>query len=319
MKKIFVVFALFVISVSVFAQQESRFTHNMFAYDYANPGYVGSDEMGHSSIIWRNQNLGFKSEDGESLGSNIFMGTVGVPIKRINSGLGFSVYQHQFGFENILKFKLSYSYQFKLGDGKLGAGLYLGGDQIGFNGDFKPKDQNDPVIQEIKNAKDFLIFDMGLGVYYKVGRGYFGLSTINLTQAKLKTETENYKYAVRHYYLFGGYEYQTSNPSLKLKPSVFVRSSGASANFASINLLGEYNNFIYGGIVYSTNNDVSLLVGAEFKNGSKLDGIRLGASYDLITNSLRRYTSGSFELSVGYAFLMNVEKVSKTYKSVRFL
>lgn len=307
------------VSFCVSAQQESRITHNMFSYDYVNPGHFGSSDMGQSSVIWRNQNLGFKNQEGESLGSNIFVGSVGIPLKKISSGAGFSIYKHEFGFEKQLKFKLSYSYQFKLGGGKLGTGLYLGGNQIGFDADFNAKHPNDPVLQDIKNAKNFLIFDMGLGVHYKVERAYFGLSAINLTQSKLNTDNDSYKYLVRHYYLFGGYEYQTSNPALKLKPSVFVRSSGTSANFASINLLGEYNNFVYGGIIYSTNNDVSLMLGAEFKNGSKLDGIRLGGSYDIITNSLRKYAYGSFELTIGYAFLMNVEKVAKTYKSVRFL
>lgn len=310
----------FFILTEIYAQQESRFTHSMFSYGYVNPGWVGSSDMGNGSFILREQNMGFKSSEGESLAPQSALFNFSMPLKKINSGVGANIYTHENGFERLLKFRASYAYQAKLGDGKVGIGAYLGGANFGFDfSSLKAKDETDPFLTKIKVKDNYNVFDLGLGVNYKVQRAYFGFSCASLTQTKLKTENDQFSYIARHLYLYGGYEYQTSNPLLKFTPSVFIRSTGISANMMSLNFLAEYNSLLFGGVVYNTNNDISGIFGVEFKNGSKFDGIRASIAYDLVTNSMRKYSNGSMEVSVGYSFLVNVEKASKTYKSVRFL
>ncbi len=319
MKRGIFIIVLLITLCNVNAQQESRYTHNMFTYNFVNPGSVGSSELGDASILLRQQNWGFKSSDGEDMSPQAGIANFSMPVKRFNSGIGLCISTYQYGFENDLEPKLSYSYQAKLGDGKLGVGVSLSFLSIGFNKDMLNAKDKDPYLDGIMATENYNLFNMGFGAHYKVDRAYFGLSSTRINQPKLSGESQKYIYTARHFYLYGGYVYPTNMTGLVLKPSVFIRSTGASATMAHLNFLGEYNNFFYGGIVYATNNDVSILAGIEFKDGSKLDGMRAGISYDAFTNEMRHYAKGSFEVTVGYSFSLSVEKSTKSYKSVRFL
>lgn len=303
------------------AQQESRFTHSMFTYNYVNPGSVGSSDLGDASFLYRNQNYGFKATDGSKMSPQAMIANFSMPVKRFNSGIGVSLYSYTQGLEADKEGKLSYAYQAKIGDGKLGIGVAVSILQVGFDfGLLNAEDEeNDVYLQGIMATKNYNLINAGFGAHYKVDRAYFGLSATRINQPKLKGNSQDYKYSSRHFYMYGGYVYPTNINGVTLKPSVFIRSTGASATLASLNFIGEYNNLFFGGLVYSTNNDISALLGLEFKDGSKLDGMRASLSGDLFTNKLGRYSKGSFEFSVGYAFSMNVEKSIKTYKSVRFL
>ena len=320
MKSLLLIFVFFVSFYVVKAQQESRFTHSMFTYNYVNPGSVGSSDLGDASILVKEQNLGFKTTDGKSLSPQSVIANFSMPVTRFNSGIGLCVYNSSDGFEKDLEPKLSYAYQAKIGDGKLGIGASISYLQVGFDYDLlRAEDENDVYLQGIKATDKYKLISCGFGAHYKVDRAYFGLSATRINQPKLKGNSQDFNYTSRHYYLYGGYVYPTNITGFTLKPSVFIRSTGASASLASLNFIGEYNNLFFGGFVYSTNNDISALLGIEFKDGSKLDGMRASASYDLFTNKLKQYSKGTLEFSVGYAFSMNVEKSIKTYKSVRFL
>lgn len=320
MKRLLFIFVLLGCIVRMNAQQESRYTHSMFTYNSINPGSVGSSELGDASLIGRQQNWGFKSSDGESMSPQSAVVNFSMPVKRFSSGIGFSISTYQYGFESDITPKLSYSYQLKLGDGKLGFGMSAGLIFLGFDKEkLRPEDENDVYLQGIMATPDYMMLDIGCGVHYKVDRAYFGVSSTRLNQPKLKADTQDYRYTSRHFYIYSGYTYPTNITGLILKPSVFVRSTGVSATSGSFNFVGEYNNLFYGGLIYSTNNDISVLGGIEFKDGSKFDGMRVGASYDIFTNSMRQYSKGSFEVMIGYSFSMSVEKSTKSYKSVRFL
>ena len=49
------------------------------------------------------------------------------------------------------------------------------------------------------------------------------------------------------------------------------------------------------------------------------NGISVGYGYDLGLSKLRTYHSGSHEVVVGYTFNVDIEKRTKSYKSVRIL
>ncbi len=320
MKRLLLIFVLLTSCYVANAQQESRFTHSMFTYNYVNPGSVGNSELGDASILIRQQNTGFKATDGKNLSPHSGIVNFSMPVKRFNSGIGLCIYSYDQGFENDLEFKLNYAYQAKIGDGKLGIGASISFLQIAFDKDLlHAEDENDVYLHGIMATEKYNLINAGFGAHYRIDRAYFGLSATRINQPKLKGDTQNYKYSSRHYYMYGGYVYPTNISGLTLKPSVFIRSTGASASSASLNAIGEYNNLFFGGFVYSTNNDISGLLGIEFKNGSKFDGMRASASFDLFTNKMKQYSPGSFEFNIGYAFSMNVEKTTKTYKSVRFL
>jgi hypothetical protein len=104
-------------------------------------------------------------------------------------------------------------------------------------------------------------------------------------------------------------------PSLQYKGQL-GKPITISASQINFNSLVEYNKFLVFGLSYCTSNDISFIAGATIRNGSKLDGMRFVASWDIITSKLRKT---SLELTIGYNFNMTMQKTVKTYKSVRFL
>ena len=59
---------------------------------------------------------------------------------------------------------------------------------------------------------------------------------------------------------------------------------------------------------------VGAVVGMRF-----LDDLIVGYSYDYPTSSIRKFTSGSHEIILGYSFGLGKEQHPEYYKSVRFL
>ena len=59
-KKIFLFFYSFFLSLGRFAQQDAMFSHYMFNLQSINPAYVGSREVLNVMTVHRSQWLGFK-------------------------------------------------------------------------------------------------------------------------------------------------------------------------------------------------------------------------------------------------------------------
>jgi type IX secretion system PorP/SprF family membrane protein len=324
MKKTAAAFCFALASHFVSAQQEAPISHTVYSYSFYNPAHTGSSKFGEASILNRQHNLGFKSFEGYNLTSSGWLATFGMPLKRFNSGIGINVYTHDYGLETKIKPKLNYSYQAKIGEGQLGLGLYAGFIQTNFDTDkLNPKDKEDDIYLKLKNESGFFSPDFGFGAHYQVGRSYLGLSTTGIAQTRFKYKSdENSKglrHTARHFYMYGGYKYQTSNPMIRLSPSVFAQTSGAAATLITLNVMADYADLFYAGLAYSTSHNASFLFGVDLRNGSKLDGMRVGVSYDLILGQMRGHSNGSFELAAGYSFTLDVEKSTKKYKSVRFL
>ena len=73
------------------------------------------------------------------------------------------------------------------------------------------------------------------------------------------------------------------------------------------------------GISYTSSQDISLNIGAQFKDGTKLDGLKAIFSYDIVTSKLGGESAGNLEFMLSYDFNLFIEKENKIYKSVRFL
>lgn len=306
--------------------QDARTSLSMFSQPVYNPAFVGNSDYGDAFIGMRNQYMDFEDENGNTIGPNILSGAVNAPLKNLNSGLGLSIVQDQIGFETTMDIALAYAYQIKVSEGKLGLGVNLG--MLNYKFDISNElypggSTTDTYITKLKeDNKNSWKFNSGIGVYYSRSDLYFGASVKNLNEPKLEISSAgdySGEYKKRHYYITGGYYYQTSNPNLAFMPSVMFKTVGKSASQLNLDLFAEYNRFLIGGVSYTTGNDISAVLGVKIRNGSKLDGMRAVFAYDIVTSQLSGYQSGTFEFQVGYAFNLSVEKTAQTYKSVRFL
>jgi len=323
---------LLVCCTGVFAQQDQRSSLAMYCQAITNPAVAGSSEQADLYALARQSLLTFKDANGNSVGNASYTAAFVLPFKKINSGVGLSAQQETNGlFETNLNISLMYAYQFQIGEGKLG---------VGGSGTFKKYKYDfskavypsgigsssgggqDDYIDQLGKIKSNTI-GVGAGVYYKINELYFGVSVTNVNSPKFKLESAKAKYFIPHSYITAGYTLNTNNPSFTLYPSMVFKSALSNTSLAgsqlNLNLIVEYHKFLLFGLEYTTSNDITAIAGVNFKDGSKFDGVRFVASWDVVTSKLRSYTIGNLEFTLGYTFNMAIEKTAKTYKSVRFL
>lgn len=322
------------INLSVFAQQKSRNTLNMYNISSYNPAVVGSTSYGDAFVGVRQQNM--TSSDNENYGdlgaSTQWLG-VNMPLKKLSSGIGLVFSNDKIGFESTQDIKLSYAYQIKIGEGKLGLGIEFGilsytfdlSEAIYPNG-VSGSGSDSWLQQKYAASKESIIEpSIGGGVFYKSKEIYCGISTTQINEPKFDLSGNEVSYIERTYWITAGYNYQTSNPLWVIKPSALLKSNlnfddgFNSVSQLSIDLLIQYNKFVIAGVCYTSSSDISPVLGIEINNGSKLDGLRVLGAYDISWSDLQSQHSGSLEVMIGYSFNLSIEKVTKSYKSVRFL
>ncbi len=328
-KYLLLIFISILFQIKLFGQQDPRSTLYMYNQSSFNAGVVGSRPQGDALLDFRIPLAGYKDNSGQKIGTNTWY-CVNMPISKIKSGIGLAILTEKNGiFEQTTKYTLQYAYQLSLGEGTLGIGINGNIHQLKFDftGATYPDGLSgtgggtDELISKL-DKKSFSSLGCGAGFYYKNNDLYLGISSPDLLSSKLSYEGGDLKYFTPHVYFFAGYTYNPANPLFAILPSIQYKGSFKNMTITpqlNLNTIVEYNRFINIGLAYTTGNDISVIGGVNFKNGSKFDGFRVLGSCDIITSKLRSYSNFNCELTIGYSFNLKVEKAVKTYKSVRFL
>jgi type IX secretion system PorP/SprF family membrane protein len=235
------------------------------------------------------------------------------------AGIGLNIISDELGPEKNVLVNFSYAYKISLPLGELGVGLALGVFNKGINGEWEiPEDDlgiftppgSDPAITQGEVSQ--VAFDTGVGLYLKGVKYYLGASVTHVNQASIKFSDLASTYLVRHYYLTGGYNIKLRDPLFELRPSFLLKSDLAGWQ-VDLNANLVYNERLWGGLSYRTQDAVALLLGTELFNG-----LRVGYSFDLVTSAIGRYGYGSHEVFISYSVELEKNR-SRKYKSVRFL
>ena len=322
MKKFITLLLLFLLSYTLFAQQEYQISHNMFNKLPVNPAYAGINNAICANLIVHQQWNGFKDNEGNKIAPQTNIISIDGKVNLLRGGLGLSIIQDQLGFYKNTNLELDYSYHMPLAEGTLGLGLQLGfyNNTLDFS-KFLPVDESDPLLNGISSTEKNMMMELGLGAFYNQDNAYLGLSTAKLLQRKKSiANTENgdtYINFTRHYFFTGGYKYELPNhPAFELNPSFFVKTDIASTQI-DINTLLKYNNKFWSGLSYrGTFFGKNTINGVAFFAGIKIKDIHIGYAYDL---SIKSINKGGHEIIAGYCFNFNIEKIPEGYKNVRFL
>lgn len=299
------------------AQQEAQYTQYMFNQMAFNPAYAGAKDAICFTGLARQQWMGFEDAEGNDVAPKTYLVSLDAPVKFLHGGLGATIYQDQLGFEKNVGVKLGYAYRFFVGDGNLAVGAEVG--FLNKSLDFSkliPVQDDDPILAS-KSEESTFYTDFGFGLYYQVpDKFYAGISSSQVSENKQKLGDANPQLK-RHYYVTAGYTYPLpSNPSFEILPSFLIKSDGSSAQYDITGLL-RYNNKFWGGVSYRVQDAVGVILGMNFKN------FNIGYSYDVTTSALGGLGSvgstGSHEIHVGYCFKIEIERIRKSYKNVRFL
>ncbi len=283
----------------------------MFDRLSVNPAVAGSTGNICATALLRQQWTGF---DGAPKTGLI---NIQGPLTKINSGLGLSVYYDKLGQEKSTIARIHYAYHLKVGSqSTLSAGLYAGLSGRALDGRWVAIDDpaNDNAIPAA--GKSASGFDLGAGLYYKSPQLWLGVSSTQLPETELKDVSIKNK---RHYYVQAGYDWAIGgDKKYTLQPSVLVKSD-ASSTQVDIGALFLYDNMIWAGVGYRTEDAIAPMIGYQhqFPKGDSM--FRIGYSYDVTTSALRNYSSGSHEVMLSYCFKIVKPVVYEIYHHPRFL
>jgi len=198
-------------------------------------------------------------------------------------------------------------------------------------------DPNDPNIPTGTPGDTRTSF--GAGVYYanpNFNNMYLGLSTSHIVPQQFNYGTGIQVSTARHFYLMGGGRMENfmGNPALTLDPAFMLKTVNEKGGFVKpqLDLQGmvTWNQLYAGGINFRANvlgvDAMSMMLGYyppikgndPGPNGKQL--LRVGYSYDITMQSLRRGSNGTHEIQVNYCFRITLpERVETIYRHPRYM
>ncbi|MDD2622221.1 MAG: PorP/SprF family type IX secretion system membrane protein [Bacteroidales bacterium] len=327
------IYLLFVILFFVWrseAQQDPQFTQYMYSDLLINPGVAGSAGI-CATGLFRQQWAGFNEviidtvtgkEKKFSTSPQEILLTLHAPIKILHGGLGLSIYQDRYGYQNDIAAKLAYSFKFNISGGSLGIGI--AGDFLSrtIRDGFNPRNPDDPAIPQ-SGKSDFFV-DLSFGAFYiNPDKWYAGVSATHLLTGEGANTHQSTK---RHVYLYGGYSFPLPfNPNWTLKPSAMFKTDLTTVQF-DLTAVAEWNKIVWGGLSWRIAglDAVAIIMGAKpfINSSSAIRGLEVGVAYDITTSHLgynHKRSFGSPEIMIKYCFNIIPTTSSYGYKGTRLL
>ena len=288
-----ILFAGLSASFSAFAQQDAHFTQYMFNQMYFNPAATGAEQGFRGNLLYRNQWTGYQGYNSQGGAPRNILLTAGMPIMEANTGVGLVVLNDQIAEYNITNVNLNAAYQYKLGMGKLCAGVGIGIQSLSSGKDFRVNDQNDQKYKDLLDAAGSgeLVPDINFGLYYKTDKYFGGISATHLNEAKFQNFSRQ---LARHFYLMGGYNIDI-NPDLLLTPTINVKTDSKQTQ-VELSALARFNNQFLAGLAYRQGDAVSALLGLTAMQNK----LRITYSLDLTVPATEAKKPTSHEIMASY-------------------
>jgi type IX secretion system PorP/SprF family membrane protein len=290
-------FALLLLGLSVYSQQDAQYTQYMYNTINVNPAYAGSRGVMSVFGLYRTQWVGL---DGAPTTGAFSINT---PIENSNIGAGLSVVTDKIGptNEHVISLDVSYtvptSETYKLSFGLKGSANLFNFDRTKVN----PVTDADLLLQDISN--DFSP-NIGAGIYFHSDKLYLGVSAPNFLETKRYADNTKAVYKERmNLYAIAGYVFDLSS-NLKFKPAVLAKAvQGAPLQ---VDVSGNFmiNEKFVLGAAWRWDAAFSAMAGFQINKG-----LYLGYGYDLETTKLKNYNSGSHEVFLRYELFSKPEKI----------
>jgi type IX secretion system PorP/SprF family membrane protein len=310
MRKIYLAVLISLSFVAAYSQQDPHYTMYMFNQLAVNPGYAGSRECLSATAHYRNQWAGIEGSP-KTIGLGIHS-----PLNNERVALGLQIVNDRLGVSNTTLIAGSYAYRIPVGKkSKLAMGLQASvSNYTNKLTDAITAATND---QAFNSNQNLLLPNFGAGLYYNTPKSYIGLTVPHIVNNKLEEKSNvstvsNTARQFRHLFLMAGTVF-TLSEAVKFKPSGILKYAPNSPIQTDLN--GSF--FLYDALWLgaSWRSDVSslrdhltesvdFLVAYEMNNN-----MRIGVSYDLTRSRLTKYTTGSYELMVGYDFKKKMDKM----------
>lgn len=323
------------------AQQEPQFTNYMFNTLVYNPGYAGSKEYLSAVVLHRDQWFGWGNgadSDGRPVTQTF---SVHSPVNN-SVGLGLNIVQDKIGARQTTFINAVYAYRIRFGQGTLSMGIQAGAMNWHANWselDFKDARELDFAFQGSDPSQT--IPDIGAGLFFYSEKFYAGASIPHLAQFQLRdlnAEEEDFvrKWArqYRHFYFTGGVAIPLKGDRLVFRPSFLIKTVGFFPEFFKngdlVREIGAPSTFdIDAAFLFQKKfwlgfSFRSAFAGITDQNGATSsydsvdlwsnfllgNGFRVGFAFDYPLTEIQNYSSGAFEIMLGYDLFREVEKVN---------
>ncbi len=306
--------------VAARAQVDAQLTQYWNVPGYYNPSAIGNIDFIHINGGSRLQWVGIKHAPMS------FIAMADMPFKFMGRrwGTGVVLQQENVGLFSSIHAGAQLAWKKKMLGGELSVGVQAGiinqtfhGDDIIIpEGDEAHSSNDDAIPQSVVTGT---AMDLNAGVSFTHKWFWAGISSthVNSPTVSLKMENDEEKIyefdAGRLYYFMAGSNIPIKNTLFELQPSVMFKTDFKFYQ-AEATARVRYNKFLSGGIAYRHKDAVAVLLGANYKN------FFISYSYDYPISEIRKASSGSHELFVGYNLKLEMgEKNKNKHKSIRIM
>lgn len=276
-----------------FSQQLPQFSQYLINDYVINPAIGGSRPYFEAKANQRYQWVGITDAP------RTYIFSLQGPLANRKMGVGGYLFSDVTGPTRRTGGQLSYSYHFKVSeDIKISLGVFAGILQFAIDGGkISAKETGD--IAMSAGFQSTIVPDAGAGIYIFSKTFYFGASVPQLFNNKLQF-FEGYSNTpsrlVYHYNAMGGYKYEM-NEKFTIEPSVLVRYVSPAPPQFEPSLRFWYQKKLWLAGSYRTSDAIVASIGYILQ-----ENIMFGYSYDMTTSNLKRYSSGTHELMIGFRF-----------------
>ncbi len=292
MKKIIFTLLTLCISLMGWSQSEDIFTFNLFNQLNFNPAYAGSKEVLDAGAIYRNQ--WWSGVDGSPTDINVWGH---MPFANRRNGLGLNIISDNIGMDNIVKVGVNYAYRILLPNRKvlaLGIGAQFDNARTNWNEVNNSVNPGDPSFGQGTDGKS--TFNVGPGIYFKSPKFYAGVSVPRMLANSLYQERGEFDRTVNTYLLQTGLSLDISQ-NVEFLPNAQIRFNPNAPFDFDLNANVMFNKALMLGVLYRYEDSIDGLIVYQFNNG-----LRLGVALDFTASELKKATTGSYEIMLGYTF-----------------
>lgn len=268
---------------SSWGQQEPMYTQYMFNPMLINPGYAGTHDKTSFTAMTRAQWVGMNGAPTTHTFS------VHSPMEDLVNSLGGTLIYDRIGANTQVGIYGAYARKVVFSKSTLSLGLQAGVSNYQFDANSVVlQSNNDPNF--VSDNRAGILPNFGFGAFYYGQNWYASFSIPKIINSPIgKNVSGSFD---RHYFIGGGYVFNVSE-QIQLKPNFLMKQVTGVPFQVDLNLNARINEMFWVGFSYRTKESLDLLL--EFMPNKKW---RIGYSYDLITNSLNSYNSGTHEIMV---------------------
>lgn len=300
-KKILKILILLFIQTEIFGQVPPVSDHYILNPLTINPAFAGARGTINAAAFYRRQWVGITGAP-ETLTLS-----ADSPLKDENTGLGFMLMTDKIGVTRENSISGKYSYKIKTGEGYLSFGLGAG--ILTTNtawSDLVVLDPGDEFY--LIDSKVFVVPDFSFGMYYNSESYYAGLSIPRLLGYKFNFDKNRYSLNInpgQYYYLLTGGTSVELTPLMRFLPSALVSYSPGEKVILDLNAHFNYQEILWFGTSYRTNNSMSVLL--QYSLNSQF---KIAYSYFIDFSRIGRYSNGSHEIMLRYEFRHKIDVVN---------